>query len=70
VPPRRTNQDFPDLCPDAEAGTLPIQSVTIVLLSQLVQGLVTVSHELGGVTEAVATISEENENLREVLHDI
>jgi len=31
---------------------------------------VTVSHELSRVTQAVATISEENENLREELHDI
>jgi len=31
---------------------------------------VTVSHELRGVTQAVATISEENENLREELYDI
>jgi len=45
-------------------------TITIVLLSQLVQGLVTLSHELGGVTQAVATISEENDNLREELHDI
>ena len=67
---RLSNQDFPDLSPDAEAGTLPIESITIVLLSQLLQGLVTVSHELSGVTQAVATISEENENLREELHDI
>jgi len=67
---RLTNQDFPDLSPDAQAGTLPIKSITIVLHSQLVQGLVTISHELRGVTQAVATISEENENLREELHDI
>jgi len=67
---RLSNQDFPDLSPDAQAGTLPIESITIVLLSQLVQGLVTVSHELSGVTQAVATISEENDNLREELHDI
>jgi len=67
---RLSNQDFLDLSPDAQAGTLPIESITIVLLSQLVQGLVTVSHELSGVTQAVATISEENENLREELHDI
>jgi len=65
-----SNQDFPDLSPDAQAGTLPIESITIVLLSQLVQGLVTVSHELSGVNQAVATLSEENENLREELHDI
>ena len=67
---RLSNQDFPDLSPEAQAGTLPIESITIVLLSQLVQGLVTVSHELSGVNQAVATISEENENLREELHDI
>jgi len=67
---RLINQDFPDLSPDAQAGTLPIESITIVLLSQLVQGLVTVLHELSGVTQAVATISEENKNLREELHDI
>jgi len=67
---RLSNQDFPDLTPDAQAGTLPIESITIVLLSQLVQGLVTVSHELSGVNEAVPTLSEENENLREELHDI
>jgi len=67
---RLSAQDFPDLSPDAQAGTLPIESITIVLLSQLVQGLVTVSHELSGVNQAVATISEENENLREELHDI
>jgi len=63
-------QDFPDLSPDAQAGTLPIESITIVLVSPLVQGLVTVSHELSGVTQAVATISAENENLREELHHI
>jgi len=67
---RLSNQDFPDLSPGAQAGTLPIESITIVLLSQLVPGLVTVSHELSGITQAVATISEENENLREELHDI
>jgi len=67
---RLSNQDFPDLSADAQAGTHPVESITIVLLSQLVQGLVTVSHELSGVTQAVATISEENENLREELHDI
>jgi len=67
---RLSNQDFPDLSPDAQAGTLPVESITIVLLSQLLQGLATVSHELSGVTQAVATISKENENLREELHDI
>jgi len=65
-----SKQDFPDLSPDAQAGTLPIQSITIILLSQLVHVLVTVSHGLSGVNQAVATISEENKNLREELHDI
>jgi len=67
---RLSNQDFPDLSSDAQAGTLPIESITIVLLSQLVQCLVTVSHEVSGVTQAVATISEENMNLREELQNI
>ena len=67
---RLSNQDFSDLSPDAQVGTLPIRSTTIVLRSQLVQGPLTVSHELSGVTQAVATISEENENRREELHDI
>jgi len=67
---RLSDQHFPDHSPDAQAGTLPVEFITIVLLSQLVQGLVTVSRELSGVTQAVATISEENENLREELHDI
>jgi len=62
---RLSNQDFPDLSPDAQASTFPIDSITIVVLSQLVQGLVTVSYELSGVTQAVATISDKNENLRE-----
>jgi len=67
---RLSNQDIPDLSADAQAGTLPIESITIVLLSQLVLGLVTISHELSGVNQAVATISEENENLWEELHNI
>ena len=65
-----SNQEFPDLSLDAQARTLPIKSIPIGFLSQLVQGQVTVSHELSGVTQAVATISEENENLTEELHDI
>ena len=33
---RLSNKHFPDLSPDAQAGTLPIESITIGLLSQLV----------------------------------
>jgi len=47
---RLSTQKFPDLSPEGQAGTLPVETITIVLLSQLVQGLVTVSHELSGVT--------------------
>jgi len=50
--------DFRDLTPDVEAGTLPIESITIVLVSQLLQGQVTLSHELSGVPQAVATSSD------------
>jgi len=67
---RLSTQDLPDFSPDTLSNTIPSESTMITLLSQLVQGLVTVSHELSGVTQAVATLSEENENLREELHDI
>ena len=40
------------------------------LNSQLHKGLVTILHELSGVTRTLPTISEENENLREALHNI
>ena len=65
-----STQDLPDFSPDTVSNTIPSESTMITLLSQLVQGLVTVSHELSGVTQAVATISQENESLREELHDI
>jgi len=42
----------------------------ITHLSQLVQRLFTVSHELSGVPQTLATLSEENQNLQEVLHDL
>jgi len=67
---RLTNQDLQYFAPDTLAGTISSESTTITLLSQLVQGLVTVSHELSGVTKALATISEENENPTEELQDI
>ena len=67
---RLSIQDLPDFSAETLSNTIPPESTMITLLSQLVQGLVTVSHQLSGVTKAVATISEENENLREELHDI
>jgi len=63
-------QDLPDFSPEMLSSTIPSESTTITLLSQLVQGLVTVSLELSGVTSVLAAISEENENLKEELHDL
>ena len=67
---RLNNQDLLDCSSQAQSGTLTIKSTTIGLLSQLVQGLVTVSHELSGVTQVLATISKANENLRKELHEM
>ena len=67
---RRSNQDLPDFAAETLSGTIPSEVTTITLLFQLVQGLVTVSHELSGVTKELTTISEENEYLREELHDL
>jgi len=67
---RLSTHDLPDFSSETQSGTLPIESTTIVLLSQLVQGLVTVSHELSGVTKALETISEESDYLRQELHDL
>jgi len=67
---RLNNQDLLDCSSQAQSGTLTIKSTTIGLLSQLVQGLVTVSHELTGVTQVLATISKANENLRKELHEM
>jgi len=49
-PLRLTSQDLPDFDAETLSGTLLADSTTITRLSQLVKGLVTVSHELSGVT--------------------
>jgi len=45
-----TSQDLPDFDAESLFGTLLPESTTISLLAQLVKGLVTISHELSGVT--------------------
>ena len=52
------------------ANTIPAETTTVTLLSHLVKGLVTISHELSGVSQKLATISKENEAIREELHNI
>jgi len=49
---RLSAQDLPDFDAETLSGTLLPESTTISLLAQLVKGLVTVSHELSGVTSA------------------
>ena len=66
---RLSEHDLSHLTTSTLSGTIPSESTTITLPSQLVQGLLTISHELSGVTKALATISEENEHLREEMHD-
>ena len=47
---RLPSQDLPDFDVETLSGTLLPDSTTITLLSRLVKRLVTVSHELSGVT--------------------
>ena len=62
--------DLADFSAETLANTMPTESTTVSLLSQLVKGLVTISHELSGVSQKLATIYQENEAIREELHDI
>jgi len=66
---RLTTQDLPDFDPETQCGTLLPESTNISLLAQHVRGLVTVSHEPSGVTQKLATISQENDAIREALDD-
>lgn len=67
---RLSTPDLQGFSPETLAGTITSESPVTTLLSSLVQGLVTVSHELSRVTQTLATISEDNENLKEELLDI
>jgi len=63
-------RDLPDSSAETLANTIPAESTTVTLLSQLVSGLVTVSHELSGVSQKLATISQENKAIREEFPDV
>jgi len=67
---RLNPRDLPDFSAETLANTIPAESTTVTLLSQLVKGLVTISHELSGVSQKRATISQENDAIREELHDV
>jgi len=67
---RLTPQDLPDIDRELLSGTLLPESTTITLLSQLLKGLVRVSHELSGVTLMLAAISQDNAGIREELHEV
>ena len=62
-------RDFPDLSPDTLSCLIPSETATLTLLSQLVRGLVTISQELTGVTQKLISLAEENDALKEELHD-
>jgi len=67
---RLNPRDLPDFSAETLATTIPAESTTVTLLSQLVKGLVTISHELSGVSQKLVTISQENEAIREELHHV
>jgi len=63
-------RDLVDFNTEMLANTIPAESTTVTLLSHLVKGFVTISHELGGVSQKLATNSQDNEAIREELHDV
>jgi len=63
-------QNLPALDAETLSGTLLPESTSITLLAPLVKGLVTVSHDLSVVTQTLTTIAQENEAIREDLHDV
>ena len=67
---RLNPQDFPDFSATTLATTIPAESTTVTLLSQLVKGLVTISHKVSGLSLKLGTLSQENEAIREELHDV
>ena len=64
------SRDLPDFTAETLANTIPTESTTVTLLSELVKELVTISHELSRVSQKLATISKESEAIREELHDV
>jgi len=67
---RLNTRDLPDFSVQMVANTIPAEYPTVTLLSQLIEGLVTISHELSGVSQKLATISQEDEAIRKELHNV
>ena len=67
---RLNPRDLPDFSAETLANTIPAESTPVALLSLLVKGLVSISHELSGVSQKVPTISQANEAIREELYDV
>jgi len=55
---RLNPRDHPGFSAETLANTIPAESTTVALPSQLVKGLVTVSHELSEIAQKLATISQ------------
>ena len=67
---RLNPRDLPDFSAEILANTIPTESTTVTLLSEFIQELVTISHELSRVSQKLATISKESDAIREELHDV
>jgi len=63
----RTPRDLPNFFQDTLSGLIPSATRSLTCLSQLGRGLVTISHELAGVTPQLPNLSEDNEALKEEL---
>jgi len=67
---RLNPRDFPDFSQETLSGLIPSETVPLPLLSELMMGLVTISQELSVVTQKIASLAEENDALKEELHDL
>jgi len=67
---RLNPRDFPDFSQDTLSGLIPSETATLILLSQIIRGLVTISQEHSGVTQKLRSLAEENDALKEEVHDL
>jgi len=67
---RLNPQDFPDFYQDTLSGLIPSETATLTPLSQHIRLLVTISQALSGVTQKLTALAEENDALKEELHDL
>jgi len=67
---RLNPRDFPDFSQDTLSGLIPSETATLTLLSQIIRGLVTISQEHSGVTQKLTSLAEENDALKEEVHDL